>query len=192
MRLDDVGAGLPVLIFFAELCVVTISTIRIIFLSRGMKVRAAILGFFEISIWLFAIGQIMQNLTNIGCYLGFAGGFTLGNYLGVSIEARLGIGTLVVRIITPKDAHELIRNLQAAAFGVTSIDAQGATGPVRIIFTVIPRKKLHAVEAIIRQFNRKAFYSVEEIQSAESGIFPIDPRKSRPMPVRLDGVHQAA
>jgi len=72
---------LPVLVFVAEICVVTLSTIRIIFLSRGMQVAAATLGFFEVSIWLFAIGQIMQNLDNIGCYLAFAGGFTLGNYL---------------------------------------------------------------------------------------------------------------
>src|SRR5947209_2547847 len=58
---------LPLLIFCAELCVVTISTIRIIFLSRGMKTLAAILGFFEITIWLFAIGQIMRNLSDFGC-----------------------------------------------------------------------------------------------------------------------------
>lgn len=183
--------ALPSLVFVAELCVVTISTIRVIFLSRGLRTQAAILGFFEISIWLFAIGQIMQNLSDWGCYLGFAGGFTLGNYLGVSIERKLAIGTLVVRIITPKDAGTLVRNLQASRFGVTSIDAEGVNGPVKIIFTVIPRRKLHAVETIVRQFNPKAFYSVEEIQSAESGIFPIEPRKSR-VPVRMHPVPDAA
>src|SRR5437879_9949497 len=51
---------LPLLVFVAELCVVTISTVRIIFLSRGMKTFAAVLGFFEVTIWLFAIGQIMM------------------------------------------------------------------------------------------------------------------------------------
>jgi uncharacterized protein YebE (UPF0316 family) len=163
---------LPVLVFVAELCVVTLSTIRIIFLSRGMKTLAACLGFFEICIWLFAIGQIMRNLTDVGCYLGFAGGFTLGNYLGVCIEKKLAIGTLVVRIITNRDASDLVRGLQSAKYGVTCLDAQGATGPVTVIFTVIQRKELANVAAIIRSFNPRAFYSVEEVQQAEAGIFP--------------------
>ena len=77
---------LPLLVFVAELCVVTLATMKTIFVSRGMKTLAPLLGFFEVSIWLFAIGQIMRNLTDPGCYLGFAGGFTLGNYLGVVLE----------------------------------------------------------------------------------------------------------
>src|SRR5437870_12238868 len=88
-------SSLPLLVFFAELCVVTLSTLRIIFLSRGMKYLAPLLGFFEITIWLFAIGQVMQNMSDLGCFLGFAAGFTLGNYLGVRIEKKLALGTAV-------------------------------------------------------------------------------------------------
>lgn len=168
---------LPLLVFFAELCVVTISTIRIIFLSRGMKSLAAILGFFEITIWLFAIGQIMRNLSDVGCYLGFAGGFTLGNYLGVLIEKKLAIGTLVVRIITHRNAAELIRALQAGSYGVTSLDAAGSTGPVKIIFTVIHRRELPHVAKLIRSVHPQAFYSVEEVQESQEGIFNLPPRR---------------
>src|SRR6516164_4348286 len=121
---------LPLLIFLAEMSVVTLGTMRVIFIARGMKVLAPVLGFFEIVIWLFAIGQIMQNLNNIGCYLGFAAGFTIGNFCGVYIEKKLAIGTVVVRAITTRDAGELIVRLRAANYGVTSIDAQGASGPV--------------------------------------------------------------
>src|SRR5437763_6519700 len=105
---------LPLLVFVAELTVVTLSTLRIIFLSRGMKVLAAGLGFFEVTIWLFAISQVMQNLNHPGCFLGFAAGFTLGNYCGVLIERRLALGTAVVRTITPRDAADLVRDLRAA------------------------------------------------------------------------------
>src|SRR5208282_4991083 len=104
---------LPLLIFFAEMCVVTLSTVRIIFVARGKKYLAAILGTFEVSIWLFAIGQVMQNLDNIACSIAFAGGFAVGTYLGIVIEAKLAIGTLVVRTITKKDAGDLIEDLKA-------------------------------------------------------------------------------
>jgi uncharacterized protein YebE (UPF0316 family) len=163
---------LPLLVFLAELCVVTLGTMRIIFVSRGMKVLAPILGIFEISIWLFAIGQIMQNLSNLGCYLGFAAGFTIGNFCGVFIERKLAIGTALVRIITNKEPGELIKGLQAAQFGVTSLDAQGSTGPVTVVLTVVKRKELAAVLDIVKRFDPRAFYSVDEIQSAAAGIFP--------------------
>src|SRR5262245_7219478 len=110
---------LPVLVFLAETCVVTLSTLRIIFVARGLKFLASGIGFFEITIWLFAIGQIMRHLDHIGCFLGFAAGFTLGNWLGVLIEKKLALGTQVVRVITSHDASELMEGLKAAGFGVT-------------------------------------------------------------------------
>src|SRR5690348_498409 len=50
---------LPLIIFFAEVCVVTISTLRIIAIARGQTLVAPVLGFFEVTTWLFAIGQVM-------------------------------------------------------------------------------------------------------------------------------------
>lgn len=183
---------LPVFIFLAELIVVTVSTVRIIFVSRGRKYLAPLLGFFEVTIWLFAIGQIMQNLSDIGCYLAFAGGFTVGNFLGVIIEQKLAIGHLVVRLITPKNASLLIESFQRAGYGVTSMDGMGTAGPVQIVFTVVQRKELANVVALMKQFDARAFYSVDELQTAAQGVFPEVPtsalalsRAWRPRPPRL-------
>ncbi|MFN4258445.1 MAG: DUF2179 domain-containing protein [Gemmataceae bacterium] len=170
---------LPMLIFVAEMTVVTLGTLRIIFLSRGMKVLAPLVGFFEICIWLFAIGQIMQNLSDPWCYLAFAGGFTLGNFLGVLVEKWLAIGTLVVRIITSKDPAPLVATLQAAGFGVTRLRGHGATGPVEVIFSIVRRKALPQVAGLITAFDSRAFYSVDPIQSATAGVFPTSTRRFR-------------
>lgn len=168
----DSPTFLALAIFVAELCVVTMGTIRIVFVARGMKLLAPAIGFFEITIWLFAISQIMQNLTNVSCYIAFAGGFTAGSYLGIWIPEKLALGTLVVRIITRHDPAPLIESLKSADYGVTSIGGQGTTGPVQIVFTVIKRKELPNVATIIKAFDPKAFYSVDDLHSAEQGIFP--------------------
>jgi len=175
---------LPLLVFLAEMCVVTIGTIRVIFVSRGRKLLAPLLGFFEIITWLFAIGQIMKNLNDVGCYMGFAAGFTLGNFLGVFIETKLALGTVVVRIITHREARELIETLRAAKYGLTLIEAAGATGPVKIILTVVQRRQLPQIAGLIRAFDPRTFYSVEEVQAAASGIFPTSAGRARwwPMP----------
>jgi uncharacterized protein YebE (UPF0316 family) len=163
---------LPISIFFAEMLVVTFGTIRIIFVSRGKRLLAPALGFFEITIWLFAIGQIMQNLTNLGCYVAFAGGFTVGNFLGILIESKLAIGNLVVRLITNKNTDELVSKLRRAGYGVTCIDGRGATGPVQIVLTVVARKQLANVLDLIQCFDTRAFYSVDDLQKACQGVFP--------------------
>jgi uncharacterized protein YebE (UPF0316 family) len=172
------GFGLPSLIFMCEVCVVTICTIRIISLSRGMKYLAALLGFFEITIWLFAIGQVMQNLGSFSCSFAFAAGFTLGNFLGVLIDQKMALGVVVVRVITSRDPAELVEGLKAAGYGVTSVDARGSTGPVRIVLSVIPRRELKNVVALLGHFDPNVFYSVDSLQTAAAGVFPLSRGRS--------------
>lgn len=163
---------LPLLIFISRVFDVTFGTLRIIFISKGKKFLAPLFGFFEIMIWLFAIGQVMQNLTNVNYYMAYAGGFAMGNYVGIYIEEKMAIGTLVVRIITKKDASALIESLKSRNYGITIVDAQGATGSVKLIFTVIKRVDVNEVVGMIKHFNPKAFYSIEEVRGASEGVFP--------------------
>ncbi len=174
---------LPLIIFLAETCVVTISTVRIISVARGRKVLASLIGTVEVTIWLFAIGKVMQNLNDWTCFVAFAAGFTIGNFLGVILEGKLAIGTLVVRIITHRNGREIVTMLKAAAYGVTSLDAQGATGAVQVILTVIPRKELANVVALLKACDPQVFYSVDDLQSAAAGIAAgprVAPRKLLP------------
>jgi uncharacterized protein YebE (UPF0316 family) len=172
-------------IFVAEAVVVTISTLRTIFLNKGMKVVAPLLGFFEVSIWLFAIGEVMRNLGDLRCALAFAGGFTLGNYLGILIEQKLALGSAVVRTITNKDTAALVGSLREAGYGVTSLPGQGATGPVQVVFTVVPRRELETVLAILKGFDPGAFYSIDALQAASAGVAPARRRLAPLVPPML-------
>jgi len=89
---------LPFLIFLARICDQTIGTIRIVFLSRGDKVIAPILGFFEVLIWILAIRQILSNLSNVVGYVAYAGGFATGNSIGILLEEKIAMGKRVVQI----------------------------------------------------------------------------------------------
>lgn len=170
--------ALLVFIFVAETCVVAISTLRTIFIARGMKYVAPVLGFFEVSIWLFAIGEVMKNLSDIRCALAFAGGFTLGNFVGMLIEQSLALGSVVVRAITSKDAAPLADSLRQAQYGVTCMEGHGANGPVSVILTVVPRRELPVVVALLKAFDSGVFYSVDALQAATAGVTPT-PRRPR-------------
>ena len=163
---------LPILIFAARLMDVSLGTLRIIFVSHGLKYVAPIVGFVEINIWLLAIAQIMQNLNNLACSFAYAGGFSLGVLVGMIIEEKLSIGMVMVRIICKHDTTDLIKSLQEAEYGVTTHDAEGTTGPVKIIFAVIRREDLHDILDRIHKIHPHAFYSVEDIRSVGEAMFP--------------------
>jgi uncharacterized protein YebE (UPF0316 family) len=163
---------LPIMIFFARVADVTLGTLRIIFVSRGKRSVAPLLGFFEVLIWVIAIGQLVQNLGSATSYLGYAAGFAAGNFAGMLIEDRLAIGTLIVRAIIPVGGDEVIRRLHEAGYGVTGVDGQGATGPVKLVYTVVKRKHIQQVMRIIHEVHPKVFITVEDIRSTEEGIFP--------------------
>ncbi|MDD1677313.1 MAG: DUF2179 domain-containing protein [Methanomicrobiales archaeon] len=163
---------LPFLIFFARVCDQSLGTMRVIFVSRGFKYYAPFIGFFEISIWLLAIGQIMRNLNNPLAYVAYAGGFATGIFVGMKIEDRLSIGNVVIRVITKDDATTLLEFMREEKFGTTTIDGDGAFGKVKIIFSVINRRAVPEVVARIRQLNPHAFYSIEDVRHVNEGVFP--------------------
>lgn len=163
---------IPFLIFAARVTDVSIGTMRIIFISRGMKYVATFLGFFEIMVWLIAITQIMQHLGSWVHMLAYAGGFTAGCFVGMTLEEKMAMGRIGVRIITQRDATELVIQLKKLGFGITVVNAEGAVGTVKLIYSVIARKDLQKMVNIIHQHNPKAFYSIEDIREVQQGIFP--------------------
>src|SRR4030042_4246286 len=99
---------LPLLIFLARICDVSMETIRVIYISKGIKYLAPIIAFFEIVIWLLAMEVVMRDLTNIANFLAFAFGFAMGTYIGLVIEEKLSISMVILRIITADESNEEI------------------------------------------------------------------------------------
>ncbi len=155
---------LPILVFSARILDVSMGTLRIIFVAKGLKHFAALLGFFESLIWLIAVAQVMQNLHSWQTYIAFALGFAAGNYVGVVLEERIALGNLLIRVITMKKADELVDVLWKAGYGVTSVDAEGESGPVKLIFSIIKRRNLGKIIAIIKKYNPNAFYTIEDMR----------------------------
>ena len=164
---------MPLLIFVARVLDVSLGTVRIIFVSRGLKYLAPLVGFFEVIIWLIAIRVIIQNLNNVACYIAYGAGFAMGTFIGLQIEKKIAIGNSLIRVITQKDATELIEHLREKDYGTTSIDAQGVKGKVHVIYIIIRRHDIENVAGIIREFNPQAFYTIEDIRLVSRGIFPL-------------------
>lgn len=169
---------LPVLIFLARIMDVSIGTLRLIFVSKGFKFYAPILGFFEVVIWLLAIGQIMQHLDNFMCYLAYGLGFATGNYIGIYLDEKLSIGTVLVRVVPKKDTTSLINHMREREFGASLVDIEGMTGKLKMIFAIVKRKDLKEVMGIIHEHNPHAFVTIEDVKTAKEGYFRYSRKRS--------------
>jgi uncharacterized protein YebE (UPF0316 family) len=166
---------MPVLIFLARICDVSIGTLRIIFVSKGKRNIAPILGFFEVLIWITAISKIMENLDHYINFVAYAAGFATGNLVGMVIEERLAMGILMIRIFAHERWNELVQSLNAQGFGATVVEAHGAREHIHLIYSIIKRNELAKVLEVITCFSPKAFYTIEDVKAVNEGIFT--PRK---------------
>jgi|SRR3989344_7698703 len=157
---------LPILIFLARICDVSLGTIRVIFISKGFKGWAAFLAFFEICIWLLAIRQIMLNLTNPLAFVAYALGFAAGNYVGVYIESKMSIGKVMIRIITKGKNKKLLEKLQKSEHTITCTDSKGSDGKVKVLFVVCERHKVKDLLDITKECDAQAYYSVADVRYA--------------------------
>ncbi len=162
---------LPLIIFLSRIFDVTLGTLRNVMVGKGYRNIAPVLGFFEVLIWIIVASHVMNNLNNFACYIGWAGGFAAGTYIGLVLENRIALGLQVVRIITNKNSEEIIEAMVAANHGLTIVDAHGAKGPVKMIYMVVKRKTVKEIVKRIMQLDNSAFYSIEDIKAVNAGVF---------------------
>jgi len=157
------------LIFFARVADVSLGTFRTIVVFRGYKVLAATIGFFEVIIWLVAAGQVLTNLDQWYLALAYAGGFAVGNYVGMWIEGRFAIGDELVRCIS-FNRDVLAGKIRDEGFKVVSFDGDmGQEKAVELLLIIEKRRKVPALIRLIKTLDPTAVYSVSDIKSVYDG-----------------------
>lgn len=163
---------LPVIIFFGRIVDVALGTLRIIFVSKGEKNKAPLIGFVEVFIWVVVISQILVRANDMVSYLSYAAGYAAGNYIGLLIEDRIAYGIVLCRIYTQKNGKELVQILNKMDVGATMTHGTGSTNEVDIIETVVGRKEFKKLVNTLNDFDNNIFYVVEDVRSKQNGIFP--------------------
>ena len=149
-------------IFLMRVTDQTLGTLRIIFLIRGRRGVAGALGFLESLVWVLAARQVLTDLDEPIKIIGYAAGFAAGTMLGGTIERWMALGNRLVRIVAPVDSPHAFDDLRQKGYAVTVLNGEGHDGPVRVAFSVVPRKKITEVIGMVGEKNPQAFVSVED------------------------------
>ncbi len=156
----------PVFIFCARVVDVSIGTLRTICVVRGMRWKAAFLGFFEVSVWVTAISGVLLHLDHWYNVFAYASGYATGNAMGVLIEQKLAMGMQMVRLISRSQNAAVAAGLRLAGYSVTEVKGHGLHGTVSISFVVAPRKEIPGVVKIATSIDPEAVSTVEDVRSA--------------------------
>jgi uncharacterized protein YebE (UPF0316 family) len=109
------GIWVYVAIFIGKIIEVSISTLRMVLINRGEKIKGSIIAF------------VGNNILKI---VVFALAFALGNYFGSWLESKIAFGISSIQVIMNDSelVSILLTALRSNSFAVTVINGQGKDG----------------------------------------------------------------
>lgn len=161
-------------IFVARVIDMSLDVIRILMLTKGRKVAASIVGFFEISVFIVALNEVLKGgLDDPGKILAYASGFAMGNFVGSMIEERLAMGYVSVQVFPPPQlSQRFVTVLRQEGFGVTTVTGMGRDGERIILFLMLKRKDAKKALNILDEIYPNVFYNISDATRIRGGVFP--------------------
>lgn len=173
LLMNSSGPILYIIIFIAKTVEVSISTIRLVYNSKGERIKGAVLGFFEVLIWILIVSSVLNNITEDPFKIfAYAAGFSLGNFLGIYIESKIAIGISSIQVVVSElIGNTLAQTLRAEGFGTTIIEGKGKDDSKKILlFVQLKRKRIHKAIKIIKETDPSAYISVNDVNSVVGGF----------------------
>ena len=143
--LDNLGIWIYFIIFFGKILEVTVSTIRMVLINRGERVKGTMVAFFDSALWLLITGTVLEGFQEDPMrMIVFALAFAVGNYMGSWFEDKLAFGLSSVQVIVPESPKsvELADSLRKDNFAVTVIKGTGRNGNRDILMLHLKRKRI--------------------------------------------------
>ncbi len=163
---------LPALaIFLLRVVDVSMGTVRIILMIQGRRFLSSAIGFVEVSVFITAVASVVSAPLDPLRILAYGGGFAAGTWLGVTVDRKMALGDVIVRIIS-RSFRPLVKDLTASGFGVTILEGRGGRGSeVGLVFSVCRRREMQQMMRSIRRIDADAIVTVQEIRQQYHGYF---------------------
>lgn len=170
--LQNMGIGIYFVIFFGKILEVTVSTVRMVLINRGERIKGTILAFFDILLWLVITGTVLQGFQDDPMrMLVFAVAFAVGNYMGSWVEDKLAFGLSSIQVVVPEseESKKLASVLRDEGFGVTVIKGSGRSGERDLLLLFLKRKQIAQAKTIIDDNYSEAVIVVNDSRVIRGG-----------------------
>lgn len=159
-------------IMVAKIVEVSLMTVRVMLVTRGEKVIGAVIGFFEVMIWIYIASLAMDGIAeNPLRAIFYSLGFALGNYFGISLEEWLGIGSSEIQtIVSEEEGDILARYLRSEGFAVTVVKGEGRTSVRDVLFMFVQRKRVKKAIEMIKEKTPNSVITISETKPIYGGF----------------------
>jgi uncharacterized protein YebE (UPF0316 family) len=158
------------IIFASRICDVSLTTVRTLMVVRGEKIKASVMGFFEVLIYLNILTLVVSNMTSPFKIISYCLGFAMGNYIGSIIEEKLAIGNIFVQIVTLREPQQLAAMLRSQGYGVTMLDGHGMKGDHMILQVVVKRRAFPILKAQVYEWDPQIFLTAFDTRLIHGGM----------------------
>ena len=163
--------GLYLLIFSLKYIEVSISTLRIVIVTKGERAKGAFIAFFEVMLWVLVAGIVLVDILEDPFKIVIYGAaFAVGNFTGSKLEEKLALGTINMQAIVERTIGlELAHKIRDFGLAVTTVDGMGRDTEKTILYLHIPRKKIRSTIDYIKSEYPAAVITVHEIRPIYGG-----------------------
>lgn len=165
------AALLPLVIFFIRVADMSLDTLRVLFVVRGRRPQAWVVGFVQSALWVIAVASVLSHLDNLLNVLAYAAGFATGNVVGMRIEERLAIGHSHLRVISRQRGEAVASAVRNAGYAVTELTGKGKDGAVSILTTSVRRRDIDPVRSEVLQADPDAFVTLSDVRPLHRGFW---------------------
>lgn len=169
--------GAAAWIFLLRVIGVSLSTVRVLVMMRGKKMASVVMGFFEVLVYVIAIGQVVNNLSNIWNILGYCLGFSAGTLIGMWMDDRTAGGYSTIRIISRRHGERIAEVIREAGYGATLERGIGREGKVMMVLAIVRRQEVENVCKLADKIDATAFISIDETRAVKRGYLHLAQRE---------------
>lgn len=169
-----------ILVLLLQLVYVPTFTLRTIFLVKGLRNKAALLGLAESLIYIFGLSIVFSGDQSMVVMLVYAIGFGLGIIIGSKIEEKLAIGYTTLHVILSERNTELVKHLRTEGYGVTVYEGEGIEASRYKLEVLTKRNQEESLYYMIQEKEPNAFIIAYEPKTFKGG-FLLKAMKKRKM-----------
>lgn len=161
-----------IIIFFARIVDVSLSTIKTVFSVRGKQFIAAIIAFFEVLVWfIVARSALTGEITSIFIPICYALGYACGTLIGTYISINYIKGPIMAILITMKNNINLINKLRKNGYGVSICNLKNTYNKEKkdLLLIELDNKNLKKFTKLIKKYAPKSFLTINETRVTRNG-----------------------
>lgn len=161
---------MALVVFSLRVCDVSMGTLRTLTIVQGRTTLAITLGFFEVLLWILAVSQVIVEVKDEPILaVAYAGGFACGNGVGMWLEKRLAIGSVVVRLFSTKHGDDIAHSIRDLGVACTTFRGEGRDGPVTLLYVACSRMDAQRIVEAATRIDEQVFHIIERSSAGSHG-----------------------